>query len=152
MRPDRIILGEIRSAEALELLQAITSGHAGSLAVIHANSPSDVVTRIETMVLSSGIALPQWVVRQQIAKAIDVIVQNVQLMDGSRRITYITEVVKDLENDQIVLRDLFRFDIEEIDDEGNVKGQWVTTGVVPSFYPMFKKAGLAVSKKMFEAK
>ena len=152
MRPDRIILGEIRSEEALDLLQAITSGHAGSLAVIHANSPKDVVTRLETMVLSSGIALPQWVVRTQIGSAIDIIVQNVQLQDGSRKITHITEVCDVLENNEIVLRDLFRFEIEEIDDEGNVSGEWVTTGVVPNFYPMFKKFGLNVSKKMFEAK
>lgn len=151
MRPDRIILGEIRGEEALDLLQAISSGHAGSLAVIHANSPLDVVSRLETLVLSSGIALPQWLVRRQIAIGINLIVHNVQLPDGSRKITQITEVMGELENDEIVLRDIFRFDIEGIDDKGSVEGQWKTTGVVPSFYPSFKRQGIKVPEKIFTA-
>jgi pilus assembly protein CpaF len=103
------------------------------------------------MVLSSGIALPQWVVRKQIALALDLIVQNVQLPDGSRKITHITEVIDDLENDEVVLKDIFRFDIEGVDDRGNVEGRWKTTGVIPSFYPTFKRLGLKISEKIFKA-
>lgn len=150
MRPDRIILGEIRSAEALDLLQAITSGHAGSLSVIHANSPADVVTRLETMVLSSGVPLPQWVVRKQIGTALDLIVQNVQLPDGSRKIVNITEVCNELQNDEIALKDIFRFELEDIDAKGEVHGKWKTTGVIPSFYSSFKRYGVNISERVFK--
>ncbi|MEK9150093.1 MAG: CpaF family protein, partial [Candidatus Desantisbacteria bacterium] len=109
MRPDRIIIGEIRSGEALDLIQAIASGHTGSLAIVHANSPQDVISRMEMMISMSGINIPIWMIRKQIVNAIDLIVHLEQFLDGKRRITHLTEV-RELKNDEIILEDLFRFE------------------------------------------
>lgn len=112
MRPERIIVGEVRGGEALDMLQAICSGHNGSLAVVHANSPSDVISRLETMILTSGVELPMWAIRKQIASAIDLIVHQEQLADGKRQITHITEV-RGVEKDEVVLEDMFVFKQKE---------------------------------------
>lgn len=149
MRPDRIILGEIRSHEALDMLQAICSGHTGSLVVLHANSPFDVISRIETMVLTSGVALPMWAVRKQMASAIDLIVQQEQLMDGSRRITHITEV-RGIKNDDIELQDLFTFEIDEIKKDSKIKGHWKCLGIEPLFLGRLKKMGVELSPQVFK--
>ncbi len=149
MRPDRIILGEIRGAEALEMLQAISSGHEGSLAVLHASSPEDVVSRIETMIITSNTAIPLWAVRRQIANAIDLIVMQEQLGDGKRKMTHISEVIG-MENDEVVLRDLFSYEILGVSDDQKVMGRWKTGGVIPNFYNRFKLRGIDVPQEIFQ--
>jgi pilus assembly protein CpaF len=148
MRPDRIILGEIRGAEALELLQAICSGHTGSLSVIHSNSPQDVVYRIETMILTSGVPISLEAIHRQIAATINLIVQQEQLLDGSRKITHITQI-NGLKENQVVVEDIFRYEMESIDSEGKVKGRWVATGIIPVFCSRFKKAGIDLPQEIF---
>lgn len=148
MRPDRIILGEIRGAEALDMLQAICSGHRGSLSVIHANLPQEVIYRIETMILTSGVPIIVEVIHRQIAAAINLIVQQEQLLDGPRKITHVTQV-NGLKDNQVVLEDIFVFEQEGIDSEGKVKGRWRATGIIPSSYPAFIKAGIKLPKEIF---
>ncbi|MFH0790009.1 MAG: CpaF family protein [Candidatus Omnitrophota bacterium] len=149
MRPDRIILGEIRSAEALDMLQAICSGHKGSLSVIHANSPQDVVYRLETMILTSGVPINLEAIHRQIAASVNLIVQQEQLLDGSRKITYISQV-NGLKNNQAVLEDIFVYDLEGIDTDGKVKGKWKATGIIPFFYPLLKKLGIDLPEEIFK--
>ena len=148
MRPERIILGEIRSAEALDMLQAMCSGHDGSLAVLHASSPQDVISRIETMILISGVNIPMWAIKKQIASSLNLIVHQEQLADGSRKITHITEV-RGLENEELVLQDLFSYEIEKVTD-GRVIGSWKNHGVVPLFFNRFKKRGVELSEEIFK--
>ncbi|MBL4936590.1 CpaF family protein [Clostridium sp. YIM B02515] len=143
MRPDRIIVGEVRSGEALDMLQAMNTGHDGSLTTGHANSPRDMLSRIETMVLMSGMNLPIKAIRDQVASAIDIIVQQSRLMDGSRKITYITEV-QGMEGDVIVLQDIFRFEQRGLDSRGKVKGEFVSTGIMPKFVQKLKEKGINV--------
>ncbi|PIP19752.1 MAG: type II secretion system protein E [Candidatus Omnitrophica bacterium CG23_combo_of_CG06-09_8_20_14_all_41_10] len=149
MRPGRIILGEIRSSEALDMLQAMCSGHRGALAVIHAGSPQDVIHRLETMVLTSGIPITLEAVHRQIAAAVNLIIQQEQLPDGSRKITRLTQVngIKDY---QVILEDIFVYEIEEVSKEGKVKGRFRATGVVPVFYPLFYKAGINLPQEIFK--
>ena len=147
MRPERIILGEIRSSEALDMLQAMCSGHDGSLAVLHASSPQDAISRIETMILISGVHIPMWAIKKQIASSLNLIVQQEQLVDGSRKITHITEV-RGLQNEELVLQDLFSYEIEGVQD-GKVKGAWKNHGVVPLFFNRFKKKGVELSEEIF---
>ncbi len=148
MRPERIILGEIRSSEALDMLQAMCSGHDGSLAVLHASSPQDVISRIETMILTSGVNIPMWAIKKQIASSLNLIVQQEQLVDGSRKITHITEV-RGLRSEELVLQDLFSYEIEGVQD-GKVKGAWKNHGVVPLFFDRFKKKGVELSEEIFK--
>lgn len=150
MRPSRIILGEIRSSEALDMLQAMCSGHNGSLAVLHASSPHDVISRIETMILISGINISPLAIRRQIASSLNLIVQQEQLADGSRKITHISEV-KDMHNDDLILQDLFSYEIEGKDNEGKVRGAWKNHGVVPLFFSRFKKMGVELSEEIFKS-
>lgn len=151
MRPDRIILGEIRGSEALDMLSAISSGHDGALAVLHANSPKDVISRVETMIITSDSAIPLWAIRRQISNAIDIIVMQEQLTDGRRKITHITEV-GGIENDEVVLKDLFSYEITGISEEDKkVIGQWKVGGVIPSFYPCFKLRGIDLPQEIFTA-
>ncbi|MCM8789867.1 MAG: CpaF family protein [Candidatus Omnitrophica bacterium] len=148
MRPDRIILGEIRGVEALDMLQAICSGHKGSLAIIHGNSPQDIIYRIETMILTSGIPITLETLHRQMAAAINLIIQQEQMRDGSRKITYITQV-NGLKDGKVNLEDIFVFEPEENLSEGVVRGRWVATGVIPNFYPIFKKAGINLQQEIF---
>ncbi|MEK6564524.1 MAG: CpaF family protein [Candidatus Omnitrophota bacterium] len=149
MRPGRIILGEVRSGEALDMLQAMCSGHDGSLAVLHASSPLDVVSRIETMILTSGINIPVWAIKKQIASSLNLIIQQEQLADGSRKITHITEV-RGLDKDELVLQDLFSYEIECVQD-GKVKGAWKNHGAVPLFFSRFKKKGVELNEAIFKS-
>lgn len=149
MRPGRIILGEIRSAEALDMLQAMCSGHNGSLAVVHASSPHDVISRIETMILTSGINISLPAIRRQVASSLNLIVQQEQLADGSRKVTHITEV-RGLHNDDLVLQDLFSYAVEGMDSEGRITGVWKNHGVVPLFFNRFKKIGVELSEEVFK--
>jgi pilus assembly protein CpaF len=149
MRPTRIILGEIRGEEAMDYLQALNSGHRGSLAVIHASNPTDTITRLETTALYASLNLPTWAIREQIAYGLDVIVQHEQLIDGSRKITYITEVASLKENNQIELRDIFRFNVEEVGEDFVVKGKFKAYGK-PNFFHLFKKKGIKISENIFK--
>jgi len=147
MRPDRIIVGEVRSGEALDMLQAMNTGHDGSLTTGHANSPRDMLSRIETMVLMSGMNLPIKAIRDQAASAIDLIVQQSRLIDGSRKITYITEV-QGMEGDIIILQDIFRFEQRGLDNRGKVKGEFVTTGIVPKFVQKLREKGINIPQDL----
>jgi pilus assembly protein CpaF len=151
MRPDRIILGEIRGGEALDMLQAVSSGHEGALAVLHASSPHDVVSRIETMIITSNSAIPLWAIRRQIANAIDIIVLQEQLSDGKRKVTHIAEIAG-MENDEVILKDLFYYEIMGIsEDTQHVLGRWKTGGIVPNFYPRFRLRGIDLPESIFSA-
>lgn len=149
MRPDRIILGEIRSAEALDMLQAICSGHKGSLSVLHANSPQDVVYRLETMILTSGVPISLDAIHRQVAAAVNLIVQQEQLLDGSRKVTHISQV-HGMRNERVMLEDIFVYDMEGVDASGKVQGKWKATGVIPFFFPSFKKLGIELSEEIFK--
>ena len=144
MRPTRIIVGEIRGAEAVEMIQAISSGHQGCLAVLHASSPTDAASRLAMMMLSRGLHLPLWAINKQIADAIDLIVQHELLLDGTRKITHITEVVgvAGAAGEHLELRDLFRFEHEGPDETGRVPGEFVATGTEPGFLGKLRKAGV----------
>lgn len=143
MRPDRIVVGEVRSGEALDMLQAMNTGHDGSLTTGHANSPRDMLSRLETMVLMSGMNLPIKAIRDQIASAIDVIIQQSRLMDGSRKITHITEV-QGMEGDVIILQDIFKYDQRGLDNKGKVKGEFISTGIMPKFVQKLKEHGINI--------
>jgi len=148
MRPDRIILGEVRGREALDMLQAMNTGHDGSMCTIHANSPRDALARLETMVAMCGVELPQTAVRQQIASALDVIVQMQRLSDGSRKMTYFTEVTG-MEGEVVTLQDIFRFERRGLDAKGKVLGRHVATGVQPRFLDRFRAAGVQIPPEIF---
>jgi Flp pilus assembly protein, ATPase CpaF len=150
MRPDRIIVGEVRGGEALDMLQAMNTGHDGSLTTLHANTPRDSISRLETMCLMSGMNLPLKVVREQIAAAIDLIVQQSRLKDGSRKVTSITEVAG-MEGDTVVMSEIFRFEQSGIDQDGKVIGELKPTGIRPLFGPRLEMAGFKLSPEMFGA-
>jgi pilus assembly protein CpaF len=141
MRPDRIIVGEVRGAEALDMLQAMNTGHDGSLSTVHANSSRDALARIETMVLMAGYDLPVRAIRQQVASALDLIMHLERLPDGSRRVIAITEVQR-MEGDVITLQDLFCFRVEEGKGRGTVIGQLEPSGLRPTFLPKFERKGV----------
>ena len=148
MRPDRIIVGECRGGEALDMLQAMNTGHDGSLTTVHANSPRDVISRLETMVLMSGMELPSRAIREQIASAVDIIIHESRLSDGSRRVTAITEVTG-LEGEQIVMQDIFAFRQTGVGPDGRVQGEMEPTGAVPTWLDQARSRGLAVDMGMF---
>ena len=144
MRPDRIVIGECRSGEALDMLQAMNTGHDGSLTTIHANTPRDTLSRLETLVLMSGVDLPQRAIREQIASAIHLIVQQSRLRDGSRRMTNITEVVG-REGDTITLQDVFLFEETGIDGNGRIQGKLSPTGIRPHAMAKIYSKKVAIS-------
>src|SRR5215208_6624678 len=148
MRPDRIIVGECRGGEALDMLQAMNTGHDGSLTTLHANSPRDALSRMETMVLMSGMDLPLKVVRQQISSAVDLIIQQTRLKDGSRKVTAITEVVG-MEGDTVVLTDIFKFEQTGIGENGKILGELKATGIRPIFSPRLEAAGFKLGAEIF---
>jgi pilus assembly protein CpaF len=148
MRPDRIVVGEVRGGEALDMLQAMNTGHDGSLTTVHSNSPRDALSRMETLVLMAGLDLPLKVVRQQISSAIDLIVQQTRLKDGQRKVTAITEVAG-MEGDLVVLTDVFKFVQTGVDPEGKVIGELKSTGIRPNFMPRLEAAGLKLGAEIF---
>lgn len=149
MRPDRIIVGEVRSGEALDMLQAMNTGHDGSLTTAHANSPRDVLSRLETMVLMAGMELPVKAIREQISSAIDLIVQQSRVRDGSRKITYISEV-QHMEGNTIILQDLFRYVQTGFDENGKATGHFKATGLRPTFMEKFQVNGVDLPMNLFE--
>jgi pilus assembly protein CpaF len=148
MRPERIVIGEVRGGEALDMLSAMNTGHDGSLATGHANTPRDMIARLETMVLMAGMELPVKAIRQQIAGAIDLIVQQSRLKDGSRKIVNITEV-QDLEGDVVVLQDIFNYTQKGLDSNGKVIGKMVATGIRPKFYDRLEASGIHIPASIF---
>jgi pilus assembly protein CpaF len=148
MRPDRIVVGEVRGGEALDMLQAMNTGHDGSLTTCHANAPRDVLARLETMTLMAGTELPSRAIREQIASALHLIVHQSRLRDGSRRITHITEV-QNMEGDNIVLQDLYRFKQEGVDAAGRVIGQHHSTGLRPQFADTLLAQGVRLPAELF---
>jgi pilus assembly protein CpaF len=148
MRPDRIIVGEVRGAEALDMLQAMNTGHDGSLSTVHANSPRDALSRVETMVLMAGYDLPMRAIRQQVASALDMIIHLERLQDGSRRVTSITEVGR-MESDVVTLSELFKFSVDEVLPDRTVVGGLRSTGLRPSFLDKFERRGIALPNSLF---
>lgn len=148
MRPDRIVVGECRGGEALDMLQAMNTGHDGSLTTLHANSPRDAISRMETMVLMAGMDLPLKVVRQQISSAVDLIIQQTRLKDGSRKVTAITEVVG-MEGDVVVLTDIFKFEQTGLGENGKILGDLKATGIRPIFNPRLEAAGFKLGAEIF---
>jgi len=149
MRPDRIIVGECRGGEALDMLQAMNTGHDGSLTSVHANSPRDLVARLETMVLMSGVELPSRAIREQIAGAVDLVVHEARLGDGSRKVMAITEILG-IEGDQIAMRDIFSFRRDGVTPDGKVFGEMRATGAVPSWIDQADSRGVRFDMTMFE--
>jgi pilus assembly protein CpaF len=150
MRPDRIVVGECRGGETLDMLQAMNTGHDGSLTTLHANTPRDALARMETMVLMAGMDLPIKVIRQQVSAAVDLIIQQTRLKDGARKVTAITEVAG-MEGDTIVLTDIFKFEQTGMTTNGKVIGQLKPTGIRPMFTPRLEAAGFKLSAEIFGA-
>ena len=148
MRPDRIIVGEVRSGETLDMLQAMNTGHDGSLTTAHANTPRDLLSRLETMVLMSGMEIPVKAIREQISSAINLIVQQSRMKDGSRKIVNITEVVG-MEGDTITLQDIFYYKPEGLDSLGKLKGKFLATGIRPGFMEKLSESGILTRDDWF---
>ena len=148
MRPDRIIVGEVRTGEALDMLQAMNTGHDGSMTTAHANSARDLLSRLETMVLMSGMELPLRAIRSQIASAVDIVVQIARLRDGSRKIINISEITG-MEGDIITMQDLFRFEQQGIDGDGRLRGEFVTTGLRPMCSEKLELNGIHLPMDLF---
>ena len=143
MRPDRIIVGEVRAGEALDMLQAMNTGHDGSLTTAHANTPRDALRRMETMVLMAGFELPVRAIREQVASAIDLIIQQSRIKDGIRKITYITEI-QGMEGDTVTTQDLFKYEHERMDENGKSVGRFVSSGLQPAFLDKFTVNGVEI--------
>jgi pilus assembly protein CpaF len=150
MRPDRIIVGEVRGGEAMDMLQAMNTGHTGSLTTLHANGPRDAIARLETMAMMAGLEMPLVAIRKQISSALDLIVHQARLQDGSRKMTHITEVVG-MEGDIVTLMDIFKFEQTGVSPDGKVLGQIRPTGIRPQFSPRLEVAGFKLGGEIFGA-
>ncbi len=148
MRPDRIVIGEVRGGEALDMLQAMNTGHDGSLTTGHSNSPRDMLARLETMVLMAGMDLPVRAIREQISSAIDIIIQQSRLKDGSRKITHITEV-QGMEKDTIILQDIFVYNEKGTDEKGRISGSFTATGIRPKFMEKLMNTRVPLPNNLF---
>lgn len=151
MRPDRVIIGECRGPESMDMLQAMNTGHEGSLTTIHANTPRDAVSRLETMITMGGVEMPLKSIRQQFASAVNLIIQANRLQGGPRKVTHITEVVG-MESDAVIMQDIFLFVQDGIDEEGRAYGHFEATGVRPSFIDRFQQAGIRLPSNLFQAR
>lgn len=149
MRPERIVVGEVRAGEALDMLQAMNTGHDGSLTTVHSNSARDAIRRLETLVMMAGFDLPQRAIREQIASAVDIIIQASRLSDGSRKVTSVTEIVG-MEGDVVLLQDIFLFKQQGVDENGKVIGEFKYTGVRPRFLDRIIASGAPIDLSMFE--
>jgi pilus assembly protein CpaF len=148
MRPDRIIVGEVRSGETLDMLQAMNTGHDGSLTTAHANNPRDLMSRLETMVLMSGMEIPIKAIREQISSALNLVVQQSRMKDGTRKIVNISEVLG-MEGDIITLQDIFCYKSEGLDNNGMLKGSFFPTGIRPSFCQKAQEKGVVFKDDWF---
>src|SRR5260221_4757538 len=149
MRPERIIIGECRGPEALDMLQAMNTGHSGSMTTLHANTPRDAQARLETMIMMAGMELPIKAMRQQISSAVDLIIQANRLQGGPRKVTHITEVMG-MEQDMIIMQDIFRYKQLGIDQNGRAYGQFEATGVRPSFVNRLESSGIKLPSNLFQ--
>jgi pilus assembly protein CpaF len=149
MRPDRIVVGEVRGEEALDMLQAMNTGHDGSLTTVHANSPRDAVSRLETMALMANLNLPERAVRQQIASAISIVIQVSRMSDGTRRVTHLSEITG-MEEDVVSMQDIFLFKKKGISGDGRVVGSFAATGIRPKFAEKLVTSGIPVSARLFD--
>ena len=149
MRPDRIVVGEVRGEEALDMLQAMNTGHDGSLTTVHANTPRDALARIETMIAMGTTNLPEKAMRQQIASAIQIVMQQTRLSDGTRKVTSISEITG-MEGDIITMQEIFKFEKMGLAPDGKVLGRFVATGVRPKVCERLKTAGVTLPPDMFE--
>src|SRR5207248_94552 len=149
MRPDRIVVGEVRGEEALDMLQAMNTGHDGSLTTIHANSPRDAVARMETMAVMANLNLPEKAVRRQIASAIAIVVQVSRFNDGTRRVTHVSEITG-MEEDVVSMQDIFVFERHGVSPDGRVLGTFTATGIRPKFADKLKASGISVPASFFE--
>jgi pilus assembly protein CpaF len=148
MRPDRIVVGECRGGEALDMLQAMNTGHDGSLTTVHANSPRDTISRLEVMVMMAGMDLPSSAIREQVASAVGIIVQQSRFSDGSRKITHICEVTG-VETGVVQLQDIFLYEQTGIDADGRVTGAFRATKQIPEFYEELRRRGISVDMGIF---
>ena len=148
MRPERIIIGECRGSEALDMLQAMNTGHEGSMTTLHSNAPRDAIARLETMIMMAGFELPLKAMRTQIASAIDLIVQANRLQGGPRKITHITEVVG-MEQDTVVMQDIYRFERQGVDEHGRAHGAFIATGIRPTFMTRLESCGVRLPASAF---
>ena len=148
MRPERIIIGECRGCESLDMLQAMNTGHEGSMTTIHANTPRDAVSRLETMIMMSGFELPLKAMRTQISSAVDLVVQASRLQGGPRKVTCITEVMG-MEQDTLVMQDIYRYDKQGLDENGRAYGQFIATGIRPAFMSRLESAGIRLPSSAF---
>jgi pilus assembly protein CpaF len=150
MRPDRIVIGEIRGPEAMDLLQAMNTGHSGSMTTLHANTPRGALSRLETLALMSDVEMPLVALRSQIASAIDIVIQAARLRDGSRKITHISEVLDLDEKGNYQVNDIFVYRVTDIDKTGKMNGEHVPTGIIPSFFEEAKAQGFSIDESLFE--
>jgi len=151
MRPDRIIIGECRGAESLDMLQAMNTGHEGSLTTIHANTPRDAVSRLETMICMGGVDLPLKAIRQQFSAAVDIIIQVNRLQGGPRKVTHVTEVLN-MEQDTVIMQDIFLFDQQGVDENGKTYGNFISTGVRPACIDRLESAGVRLPQNLFASR
>jgi pilus assembly protein CpaF len=151
MRPDRIIVGEVRGGEALDMLQAMNTGHDGSLTTVHANSPRDALARVETMVLMAGMDLPVRAIREQVSSALDAVIHLERLEDGSRRVTSVSEVQR-MESEVVTMQELFKFQVDEVTPDGAIVGALRTTGLRPTFLSKFEKRGVPLPLSLFQVR
>ena len=151
MRPDRIVVGEVRGGEAFDMLQAMNTGHDGSLTTVHANTPRDALSRVENMVLMAGLDLPAKAIREQVASAINLIVHLTRMRDGSRRVTHVTEIVG-MESQVVTMQDIYVFQARGLDDQGRVLGAVEPTGLRPKFAERFEQYGIPLPGSLFESR
>ena len=149
MRPDRIIIGEVRGEEALDMLQAMNTGHDGSMTTIHANNPQDAIARLETMALMANISLSEKGIRRQIASAVSLVIQASRFADGTRRLTHISEIIGSTQ-DSVIMQDIFVFEQQGVSPEGRILGNFVPTGIRPKFADKFKASGIVLPAGIFE--
>jgi pilus assembly protein CpaF len=149
MRPDRIVIGEVRGGEAIDMLQAMNTGHDGSLTTIHANTPRDALSRLETMIQMTGMSLSERAMRQQISSALDLVLQVARLSDGTRRVTSISEITG-MEGDTITMQEVFHFERTGISPQGEVIGRFRPTGIRPRFAEKLKACGMQLPRVFFE--
>ena len=148
MRPERIIIGECRGPETLDMLQAMNTGHEGSMTTLHANTPRDAIARMETMIMMAGFELPLKAMRTQIASGVDLIVQANRLQGGPRKVTHITEVVG-MEQDTVVMQDVYSFEQDGIDENGRAHGRFIAHGIRPTFMPRLESSGVRLPSSAF---
>ncbi len=149
MRPDRIVVGECRGGEALDMLQAMNTGHDGSLTTAHANTPRDLISRLEVMVMMTGMELPIQAIREMVSSAVHLVVQQSRFSDGSRKVVNISEITG-VESGIVQMQDIFRFQQQGFDSEGKVSGEFVTTGRIPEFYEDLRARGLEADMSIFQ--